>query len=505
MQGELSPIQQIARALVARHGREAHAVLAAMLDRQRVTVQAAIAHDWQGLWARPKQRIPSSGRWRSWGLLTGRGFGKTRSIAEYLNGEVREGRAQRIALIAQNEDKTFEVMVDGPSGLIATAPPWCRPRWEKSRLVWPNGAEAFVFTPEVPGALRGPEHDHAWMSEIVAWPPSTRDEAWSNLRFGLRKRQGRLLWDTTPKRRHPLIRYLLERSKKYPELHVVVRGSMRENADNLTPEVVAELEEEFGGTRRGQEELEGIFFDESDGALWKQEWIDMHRREWPTRLERRVLAVDPAISTREGTDATGIVDLGLGKDGQVHVLGDWSERAAPEDWIELVIDRYVGEKCDCVVTERNRGGDLVTALLRAHAKHRGIAVVARKSGAPTRHAAGVITVVEVEARRSKEDRATPVAAAYERGRVSHTIGVDLTALEDELTTWEPPAESAKRQASPNRLDALVHGVWELLRLGQPEKAGAAGFAGLKEANQRLTQPSGGSLGALLVRGGRGTI
>jgi phage terminase large subunit-like protein len=483
--------------------REAYPAIIEAIDSLPTLEAAALAYDWP-LWARDKQIIPDTS-WRSCGFLTGRGFGKTRSIAEHIQVEVCEERARRIALIAQNEDKTREVLVDGEAGLIATSPPWFRARWEKNRLVWPNGAQAFVYTPEVPGALRGPEHDLAWASEVVVWPAAQRDEAFSNLQLGLRLGLGRMLWDSTPKRRHPLIRYLLDRSRKHPDKHIVIRGSTRENADNLTPEALEEWETEYGGTQRAREELEGEFLDESDGALVRDEWIRLARRDAPGKLLRRVISVDPAISMRAGTDATGIIDLGLGVDIQVHVLADLSGRHAWEAWGALVVDRYFEVRADCVVCERNRGGDAVAANLRACAAMRGIRVVVLGDKDKPQHQPGVIFVREVIGRGSKQSRAEPVATMYERGRISHTNGVDLSNLEDELTTWEP----GPGVESPNALDALVHGVYELADLAREKPPDPrVNFDGIGKMAEELRKPlpSGGSVAnALLRRGGRGDV
>ena len=421
---------------------------------------AALQHDW-GWWSRDKQ-APPPGLWRSWGLCTGRGFGKSRAISEWLIGEVMAGRLKRIALIAQNEAKTREVMIDGPSGLIRRSPPWFRPVFELGRLVWPNGAEAFPYTPEVPGALRGPEHDAAWVSEVVVWPPKGRDESFSNLRLGLRLGRGCMLWDTTPKRRHPLVRYLLDRAAESPGRHLVVRGSTRENADNLTADAISEWEQEYGGTQRGREELEGEFLDDSTGAMFRQEWITRARRDMPGKLVRRVLALDPAISSRRATDATGIIEAGLGVDGQVFVLADWSGKHSVDEWSALVIDRYMAGRCDCLVVERNRGGDLLVSLIRGAAQQRGLRVEVVKAGATTRHEPSTIYVREVIGRTGKEERADAIVPLYERGRVSHVNGADLSDLEDTMTTWEPATKGT--QASPNDLDALVYAVVELAGL-----------------------------------------
>jgi phage terminase large subunit-like protein len=101
------------------------------------------------------------------------------------------------------------------------------------------------------------------------------------------------------------VRALIERAKRDPRRHVLVRGSTRENQENLTEDFVRELERTSAATQRAREEMEGEFFDDAEGALFKQEWIDRARRDMPTTFKRRAISVDPAISLRKGTDATG--------------------------------------------------------------------------------------------------------------------------------------------------------------------------------------------------------
>ncbi len=331
---------------------------------------AALAHDWEGVWRKPKQ-TPPDGDWQSWGALTGRGFGKSRANAEFVHREAMAGRAMRIALIAQNEDKCLEVMVHGASGLLAVSAPWERARYELGRVIWPSGAQAFVYTPEVPGDIFGPEHHLVWASELHWWPQSKMVEAWDSLMMGLRLGYGRLVWDSNPRKRHAIIRTLLADAKADPERHIVVRGSSRENRLNLTRGKVEEWERKYGGTARGREMLDGEMLDDDDGALWQTEWIDEHRRQAPPTLRRRVLVADPAISMREGTDATGIVDVGLGVDEQVYVFADLSKRIAWSDWGDLMVERYFARRCDCIVLERNRGGDSCAANIRTSAEKYG--------------------------------------------------------------------------------------------------------------------------------------
>lgn len=487
-----SPAQALVAEL-AQLGAGAHGALDAMLDAMGTTELAGLYYDWRDFWARPKQLL-GDGPWRSWGFLTGRGYGKTRAIAEWIVSEVMAGRATRIALIAQNEEKTHEVMVDGKSGLIACSPPWFRPEMIKGRLVWPNGAQAFVYTPEVPGALRGPEHDLAWASEFVAWPTATREEAFSNLRLGLRIGYGRLVWDSTPKRRHPMIRWLLDRAKRRPR-HVVVSGVSFENADNITEELLQEWIDEFGGTQQGREELYGEYFDESSGAPWQQTWIDRSRRDMPEpeMIRRRIISIDPAITTNKGSDRTGIVDLALGTDAQVYIVANLTGKHKWEAWPRLAIERYLSRRCDCIVVETNRGGEAVAANLRAVArewkdaddKPAPIEVVVVAKKAPTRHDPRTIYVKEVKASISKTDRHQPVATMYERGRVSHVVGgpglEGDEGLESWLTTWEP----VPGKKSPDAIDAVVQGVDELADLSAVVVDKRAGYRGMAQVTAAI--------------------
>jgi phage terminase large subunit-like protein len=479
---EGSPATDLVDRLVATYGKSgAHRILDVMLDKIAVHELAALNYDWRNFWARPKQ-LPPAINFRSWGFLTARGTGKTTSIENHIVEEVQAGRAMSIGCAAQKEDKTIEVQI---GGLIDASPPWFRPEWVAtySQLVWPNGAIAYAHTPEAPGAIRSHNFDMAWLSEVQSWPTATRDEAYLNFQFATRIGYARTLWDATPKRRHPLLRMFLARAESDP-LHVIVRGTIHENARNLGKGVIAELEKQFGGTLSGREELLGEMLSESESALVRQEWIDRARRSKPDVIVRRVIGVDPAITARAGSDLTGISDCGLAVDGQALVLGDHSGKHAPHAWAKIVLDLYVGGRCDLVVVETNRGGDLVTQNLRAAAAERGLRVVVVGKEERTQHVPGVVHVKEIHSQGEKQDRAQPVATAYERGRVSHVNGVDLSSLEDTLTTWEPQPKGK----SPDDLDALVAAVIELLGLKANKPDPKVAYAGFAKASKAVQAP-----------------
>jgi phage terminase large subunit-like protein len=478
----VSPLETYLRRLARLGPRAARLALSAALDERSNTELAAMRYDWRGVFARPTQ-LPPATPWRSFGFLGARGLGKTRALAEFVNDEVETGRARLVGLAAQDERKAIDIQVTGPSGLIATSPPWFRPRFEASALqvVWPNGARGYIRTPESPGNIRGVDYHLSWLSELQSWPSATREEAFSNFLLTTRLGYARTVFDATPKQRHPILRQLLARAEADPSQHVIVKGTMHENALNLGRGVIEEIERQIGGTRRGREEILGEMIEESEAALIKQVWIEEARRNALGSYVRRVIGIDPAVTARHGSDRTGIIEAGSGVDGQIYVIGDHSGKYEPPVWGALVVDTYLQHGVDYVVAETNKGGDLVTTNLRAVAQSRGLSVVTVGKDERPQRRAGVLFVKEAFARGAKEDRAQPVATAYERRRISHVIGANLGELEDDLTTWEPQSG----QRSPDAIDALVHACVDLLDLagtaGPDPRAGFVGIGKLQEA------------------------
>jgi len=477
--------RKLVRRLVADLGRNgAHQAVDAMLARLSVLERAALAVHWP-LWARSKQLAPNDD-WRTWGFLTGRGFGKTLAIAHHIDDEVFTGRASLIGLAAQDEENSIAVQVLGPAGLQAVARPWFRPRWETGakQLVWPNGARAIVRTPESPGKIRGLEYQLSWLSELQSWPRMKRDEAFSNFRISTRIGYGRILWDATPKRRHPILRQLLAEHEGNPRSHRIVRGSMYENADELGPGYIEDQESRLAGTRRGREEMLGEMLDDSEGALIEEDWIDNHRRPLPPVLERKVIGVDPSVTERQGSDKTGIIVGGRGADKQIYVIANRSGIYAAHRWADIVLDEY--EKgCDLVVVETNKGGNLLVQNLRAAAKERGLQVIVVEEKWVPRRQAGIVFVREIYSKGTKEDRAEPTATAYKAGRVSHVEGGEgLDDLEDVITTWEPEVGAR----SPDELDALVQVVTELDELARLAPNPKADFRGFRKMREELSKP-----------------
>ncbi|MBV8563841.1 MAG: DNA-packaging protein [Methylobacteriaceae bacterium] len=392
---------------------------------------AHLHYDWR-FWARPEQLLPP-GDWRTCLWLAGRGWGKTRTGAEAIRA-LKEAGYHRLGLVAPTAADARHVMVEGESGLLAIAPPWDRPRYEPSlhRLTWSNGARATLYSAEDPDALRGPQFDAAWCDELAAW--RRMRETFDMLQFGLRLGEApRLLISTTP-RPVPLIRELVARADVK-----VIRGHTDENAVNLAPPFLEAVIGRYRGTRLGRQELDAEILDDNPDALWRRHDIERHRVSVPPQLVRIVVAVDPPATSGEQADACGIVVAGLGADRRFYVLADRSCRGlTPHQWASQAIAAYHTFGADRLIAEVNQGGDMVETIVR--------------------HIDPDIAFRAVRATRGKVLRAEPVSALYEQGRVSH-LGIHAE-LEDQMVEFTPQRNGAG--ASPDRVDALVHGLCELM-------------------------------------------
>ena len=404
---------------------------------------AALPWLWD-FWALPHQRAPE-GAWRSWVALGGRGAGKTRAGAEWVRAQVEgarpgdPGRARRVALVGETLDQVREVMVFGDSGLIACSPPDRRPTWEatRRRLVWPNGATAMCFSAHDPESLRGPQFDAAWADELGKWKKSA--ETWDMLQFALRLGEDPRCVVTTTPRAQGVLKDLLDMPST-----VVTQAPTQANRAFLAPSFLTEVEARYGGTRLGRQELEGVLLADAEGTLFPQGLIDGCRIEAAPPLDRVVVAVDPSVSGHSGSDLCGIVVVGARTSGPVSdwravVLEDASLRAAsPSDWARAAIAAMQRHKADRLVAEVNQGGDLVASVLR--------------------QVDPLVPVRKVHAAKGKMARAEPVAALYEQGRVKHLRG--LAALEEQMA--QMTAQGWQGRGSPDRLDALVWAVTELI-------------------------------------------
>jgi len=398
------------------------------------------AYHWE-MQARPAQ-LPPKGAWRTWLIMAGRGFGKTRAGAEWVRMIAETHPEARIALVATSLAEARAVMVEGESGLLACSPTERRPTYEASlkRVTFPNGAEVRLYSAAEPESLRGPQHSHAWCDEVGKWPVS-HDRAmrvWDNLQMGLRiGRDPRVAVTTTP-RAVPLVQRLLDGEASGGT--VVSRGSTFDNAANLPGKFLDAVTLEYGGTQLARQEIAGEMLRDIEGALWSRGLIEQARQDGQSTPARRiVIAVDPPAGTNG--DECGIVVASLGEDGIARVLADCSvSQAMPDVWAKAVASAAEQWNADRVVAEANQGGAMVESVLRA--------------------ANGVLPVKLVHASRGKVARAEPVAALYAAGRVRH-CGV-FAQLEDQMCGMLIGGDYAGPGRSPDRADALVWALNELM-------------------------------------------
>ena len=404
--------------------------------------------DW-GFWARPEQILPD-GDWLVWLLMTGRGWGKTRTGGEGISEWEEEGY-KRFVLVGRTAADVRDVMITGESGLLSLYPDRDRPLYEpsKTRVTWPRrpsrrwggqgtSAVAELFTAEKPDSLRGPQGEKAWIDEPSTWPRGT--EVYDNLMFGLRLGDKPQVIATTTPRPVALIRTLVEDPGT-----LLQGGSLLENVDNLAPAFAKVILDRYEGSRLGRQEIDGVLLEDTPGALWKRAWIDDRRWTWKQYADatkhRVVVGVDPSGSESEEADEAGIVAAADVGDAEYAVVADRSGRMSPSAWAGAAIDLYLELHADLIVAEKNYGGLMVEETIRNVAISRGVAVPPIKL---------------IHAKRGKVLRAQPVATLYEPPRVVHHVGV-LPELEDQQCNFDP----LNMPEHDDRTDACVYALIEL--------------------------------------------
>lgn len=386
--------------------------------------------DYWALWAREDQ-LPPEGAWTIWLILGGRGAGKTRAGAEWVRGLAKLGEV-RIALVGETYIAARAVMVEGASGILNISPNDERPIFLASRrqLRWKSGAVADLFSAANPEALRGPQFHFAWSDELCKWsyPQQTWDMLQFALRLGVFPRQ---VITTTPR---PM--KLLKKIMKSKQT-ILTRASTYANRDNLSQVFFDEIIKNYEGTRLGRQELDAELIEDNADALWTRAMIDKNRQSTPKNLTRKIVAIDPPATGNRNAAACGIIVAGISEDKQVYVLGDYSQHAAsPVRWAKAALRAFKEHHADRMIAEVNQGGDMVEAVIRQLSPD--------------------VSFRAVRAIHGKRHRAEPVAALYEQGKVHHCD--NFTALEDQLCSWG----GSKNEPSPDRLDALVWAITELV-------------------------------------------
>lgn len=387
--------------------------------------------------AREKQLQPKIDHF-IWLILAGRGWGKTRTGAQDIALYALKNPDSICAVVAPTFGDLRRVCFGGDSGLLSIIPEDCMDKnfgsngyaMTTQEIRLNNGSKIIGFAAIKPDRLRGPQYHRVWADELCAWQDP--QEVFDQIMFGLRLGEKPQCVITTTPKPIKLIKELIGRKDVQ-----ITKGNTFENKANLAESALAMMLERYDGTTIGRQELYAEVLDDVEGALWNAHMIEATRlpAESDIELQQIVVAIDPAVTSGESADETGIIVCGKDFEGHFYILEDLSGRHSPDKWCRIAVRAFYEWEADKVVAEVNQGGDLVERVLRT--------------------IDDTVPYRAVRATRSKFTRAEPISALYEQKRVHH-IGY-YEELESQMCTYT----GLTKEASPDRLDALVWGLFEL--------------------------------------------
>ena len=423
--------------------------------------------------ARPEQ-IPPGGDWSICLMLAGRGFGKTRSGAEWIVDRTLKfpydssGFPTERLIMAYNISDAVASCAEGPSGVLRVLQRMGYEPVEGNRkidstegkYVFTKSPKPLVrlletgavihFTGATIDAARSKNLADVWLDEPIKW--AAPEETWREgirpaLRADIPGDKPRALVTTTPK---PILLLKTWVSDPGKWKVAIVRGSTFDNMINLSEDAVEELRQTYEGTALGRQELYGELLDDVTGALFSYSVIHANRMELgPEKVAHRTVGVDPGLTGDEDGDEMGVVVACRDHRNHAYVLADETVKLAGRDaalhaW--RVFERY---GCDTLVYESNLGKAWMHQVFTDAFRE------LQKAGV---FPSEVINppLVPVFSNQGKKLRAEPVAMRYSQGRVHH-IGV-FDKLETQMLTFDPLSP----KASPDRLDALVHAIRHLM-------------------------------------------
>lgn len=398
---------------------------------------------------RDDQVIPNETEARYVFVCAGRGMGKTRigaTYMQYMVEHVYPGTRGKLAIVAPTHKDISQTILDEFNKLY---PEGQGPEYieNKNEYRFKNGTVVYTNSSDQP--LRGGNFAFVWCDEMVAWCDGLGakiEDKFSVLDFACREGNAMFLITTTPKPFKIFKEWQKAAREKDPDV-IMMTGSTHSNP-HLSAKAKKALEKRYAGGRFGKQELEGKIVEDNPFALWTEEdfnngRIDKSSDEVLQNLIRTVVAVDPAVTSHEDSDLTGIVVAGLGEDRRhSYVLKDATMKGSPGMWAKKAIDLYYAYEAECIVAETNNGGDLVQFTIQSIDPR--------------------VKVKQVKAFKSKADRASPIAELYKKIKNGqpdpwvHHVG-KFPDLEDQCISYMPDS----RGKSPDRLDALVWALFEL--------------------------------------------
>jgi phage terminase large subunit-like protein len=263
-------------------------------------------------------------------------------------------RYRYVNLIGATADDVRTIMVEGESGILAICPADERPKYiaNKRELHWPNGNKSLLFSAEEPDRLRGKQHEKLWCDELAAW---RYPDAWDQAAFGLRLGDRPQTVITTTPRPTAIIKSLIKDSQGENAKTLITRGSTYDNIANLADSFIHAIVKKYEGTRLGRQELNAEILDDTPGALWTRAMIerafisaDVEKVRATgvvrpgVKLTSIIVSIDPATTSGEDSNETGIVVVGRGSDGHGYVLEDASGiyNVAGAEWARKAVKLY---------------------------------------------------------------------------------------------------------------------------------------------------------------------
>ena len=349
-----------------------------------------------------------------------------------------------VGVCAPTYEAVRSICFEGESGIIAEA----RRNdieirdYNKNRLeiLLGNDSKIRGFSAEKPDSIRGENLSFCWFDElaVIRYFAFYHEGLMPALRKG---EKPRMLITTTPKRIR-LLRDLLADAENEAETGVhVTRGSSAENPHFARRQREA-LERKYAGTYMLKQELEGELVGELDGCLFPLERFNETRvfpdRDTLPQWRRVVVGYDPATTSKDSSDESGIVVMAEGTDGDYYCLEDCSGRFSPEQQMHVVDEAYYRNSADCVVAEVNVAGDFIRSLLSTVNPN--------------------IALRTVHGMKGKVARAQGPSSLFFQGRI-HMVGDNFSKLEDQLSAMTENDDRSRMH--DDRADAAI---WCLIHL-----------------------------------------
>ena len=444
------------------------------LAREILATRAAVTpRNWE-LQARPKQLPPDhpkhhlpdengfrcgcdgSPEWTTWLYMAGRGTGKTKAGANWVIQMALSEPNIFVAVCAPTYADVQRVCFEGQSGILREAQPGEITDYNKNNLTitMRNGSVIQGYSAEKADSIRGANLSYCWFDELamIRYMRFFDYGLKPALRVKPRGNDPRLMITTTPKKMR-LVRKLVQQAEEDPA-HVHLTRARSEENPYFAEGALRALRAEYKGTYMERQELEGELIEEADGALFKLEDFNEFRVEKSAvpDFRRIVVAIDPATSSSDAADETGIMVCGEGINHHFYTLEDCSLRGNPERQMAAVASAYRRWEADLVVGEKNGVGDFMRELLMKQDPN--------------------IPFKPVSATKGKHIRAEPISILASQGKV-HMIGTEFDKLEEQLASMTP--DDDRSAMHDDRADAWVWAMRELAGSGGASYKEAYGF------------------------------